>query len=145
MVSWFGMKKSTSALTNTRGGRLRWPMRFFFKPIVLHIRGILLVIVAALLLWSIFAKGQTPTPEEVHDKLLYEQIMAEKEAANGLAIEHRFTALETKVVELKELVDELKSYDWLKVIALSGLVGEAGIRNLARKGQRRREEDQEES
>lgn len=53
-----------------------------------------------------------------------------------VATEHRFTTVETELAEIIREIADLKSMEWVKVLALSGLIGEAGIRVYARKTRR---------
>lgn len=54
--------------------------------------------------------------------------------AEGLSVEHRITNLEGKTDTLIKEVDNLRAHDWMNMLALAGLVGEAGIRAV--KGRR---------
>lgn len=43
-------------------------------------------------------------------------------------VEHRFTSIETKTDQIFNEIRDLKAMEWVKLLALSGLIGEAGIR-----------------
>jgi hypothetical protein len=47
-----------------------------------------------------------------------------------LLFEHRFTTLETALAALTTQVNDLRNAKWVELAALSGLVGETGLRTL---------------
>ena len=56
--------------------------------------------------------------------------------ANDVAMEHRFTKLETQQGNILRDIETLKEHDWMKLLALAGLVGEMGFRNIKSKGKK---------
>lgn len=60
----------------------------------------------------------------------------------AVAQEHRFSVLEEKVydmtrdiTEIKETINKEQRTDWIKMLALALLTGEAGIRTFKKKGE----------
>lgn len=51
-----------------------------------------------------------------------------------LSVEHRLTSLESKMDQAVEELLEMKFTRWAELLGLSGLLGEAGIRLVKRKG-----------
>lgn len=60
------------------------------------------------------------------DSLLRAQLPAQ--ILDAISVEHRFTALETKVDAIALSVQDLGRYNWLALLGTAGLCGEAGVR-----------------
>ncbi len=65
-------------------------------------------------------------------------VRAQTAQQEAITAEHRFTQLETTVQSIALDVHDLRQYNWIALLGMAGLLGEAGIRTL-----KKRKEDAE--
>lgn len=85
--------------------------RIINSYITVIVRATVLLTMSSLLFWCTALSGQSGPPSPIEN-------------------ERRLTRLETKVEQMAADIKELKDTDWIKLAALALLTGEAGVRHV---------------